>query len=152
MAHAIFFRSAAILKVLVRPNWFSNLSEPWVKESRYANFGAIQAIFLQLSWSQHKLAHSCQGRTDAFNYMSYHFLCKRGIRPARTEQFLVWTLDDPPPLTINGIWPNDIWLNRYSIFSPFINSVIYYILTKIIMTSYHYQTQHNVIFFILYKF
>ena len=25
---AIFFRSAAILKVLVRPNWFSNLSEP----------------------------------------------------------------------------------------------------------------------------
>ena len=28
MAHAIFFRSAAILKVLVRPNWFSNLSEP----------------------------------------------------------------------------------------------------------------------------
>ena len=21
--------------------------------------------------------------------MSYHFLCKRGIRPARTEQFLV---------------------------------------------------------------
>ena len=28
-------------------------------------------------------------QTDAFNYMSYHFLCKRGIRPARTEQFLV---------------------------------------------------------------
>ena len=26
---------------------------------------------------------------DAFNYMSYHFLCNRGIRPARTEQFLV---------------------------------------------------------------
>ena len=22
--------------------------------------------------------------------MSYHFLCKRGIRPARTEQFLVY--------------------------------------------------------------
>ena len=50
-----FFRSAATLKVLVRPNWFE------VKESRHANFGAIQAIFLQLSWSQHKLAHSCQG-------------------------------------------------------------------------------------------
>ena len=33
-----------------------------MKESRHANFGAIQAIFLQLSWSQHKLAHSCQGR------------------------------------------------------------------------------------------
>ena len=32
-----------------------------MKESRHANFGAIQAIFLQLSWSQHKLAHSCQG-------------------------------------------------------------------------------------------
>ena len=28
-----------------------------MKESRHANFGAIQAIFLQLSWSQHKLAH-----------------------------------------------------------------------------------------------
>ena len=28
-------------------------------------------------------------QTDAFNYMSYHFICKRGIRPARTEQFLV---------------------------------------------------------------
>ena len=24
--------------------------------------------------------------------MSYHFLCKRGIRPARTEQFLVYFL------------------------------------------------------------
>ena len=67
MAHAIFFRSAAILKVLVRPNWFSNLSEPWVKESRHVNFGAIQAIFLQLSWSQHKLAHSCQGRGQRSN-------------------------------------------------------------------------------------
>ena len=62
-----FFRSAAILKVLVRPNWVSNLSEPWVKESRHANFGAIQAIFLQLSWSQHKLAHSCQGRGQRSN-------------------------------------------------------------------------------------
>ena len=30
-------------------------------------------------------------QSDAFNYMSYHFLCKRGIRPARTEQFLVLT-------------------------------------------------------------
>ena len=28
-------------------------------------------------------------QSDAFNYMSYHFLCKWGIRPARTEQFLV---------------------------------------------------------------
>ena len=28
-------------------------------------------------------------QSDAFNYMLYHFLCKRGIRPARTEQFLV---------------------------------------------------------------
>ena len=25
--------------------------------------------------------------------MSYHFLCKRGIRPARTEQFLVKASD-----------------------------------------------------------
>ena len=31
-----------------------------MKESRHANFGAIQAFFVQLSWSQHKLAHSCQ--------------------------------------------------------------------------------------------
>ena len=31
------------------------------------NFGAIQAIFLQLSWSQHKLAHSCQGRGQRSN-------------------------------------------------------------------------------------
>ena len=60
MAHAIFFRSAAILKVLVRPNWFSNLSDMRI-------FGAIQAIFLQLSWSQHKLAHSCQGRGQRSN-------------------------------------------------------------------------------------
>ena len=29
-------------------------------------------------------------QSDAFNYMPYHFLCKRGIRPARTEQFLVF--------------------------------------------------------------
>ena len=38
-----------------------------MKESRQANFGAIQAIFLQLSWSQHKLAHSCQGRRQRSN-------------------------------------------------------------------------------------
>ena len=67
VVHALFFWSTAILKVLVRPNWFSNWSEPWVKESRHANFGAIQAIFLQLSWSQHKLAHSCQGRGQRSN-------------------------------------------------------------------------------------
>ena len=67
MARAILFRSAAVCKVLVRPNWFSNSSEPWLKESRHANFGAIQAIFLQLSWSQHKLAHSCQGRGQRSN-------------------------------------------------------------------------------------
>ena len=38
-----------------------------MNESRHANFGAIQAIFLQLSWSQHKLAHSCQGRGQRSN-------------------------------------------------------------------------------------
>ena len=38
-----------------------------MKESRHANFGAIQAIFLQLSWSQHKLAHSRQGRGQRSN-------------------------------------------------------------------------------------
>ena len=38
-----------------------------MKESQHANFGAIQAIFLQLSWSQHKLAHSCQGRGQRSN-------------------------------------------------------------------------------------
>ena len=36
-------------------------------ESRHANFGAIRAIFLQLSWSKHKLAHSCQGRGQRSN-------------------------------------------------------------------------------------
>ena len=58
-----FVRSAAILKVLVQPNWFSNSSEPWVKEGRHANFGPIQAIFFKLSWPQHrhKLVHSCHG-------------------------------------------------------------------------------------------
>ena len=38
-----------------------------MNESRHANFGAIEAIFLQLSWSQHKLAHSCQGRGQRAN-------------------------------------------------------------------------------------
>ena len=38
-----------------------------MKESRRANFGATQAIFLQLSWSQHKLGHSCQGRGQRSN-------------------------------------------------------------------------------------
>ena len=38
-----------------------------MKESRHANFGAIQAIFVQLSWSQHKLAHACQGRGQRSN-------------------------------------------------------------------------------------
>ena len=38
-----------------------------MKESRHANFGAIQAIFLQLSWSQHKLAQSCQERGQSSN-------------------------------------------------------------------------------------
>ena len=36
-----------------------------MKESRHVNFGAIQAI--QLSWSQHKLAHSCQERGQRSN-------------------------------------------------------------------------------------
>ena len=36
-----------------------------------------------------QIGHAKITQTDAFNYMSYHFLCKRGIRPARTEQFLV---------------------------------------------------------------
>ena len=38
-----------------------------MKESRHVNFGAIQAIFLQLSCSQHKLAHSYQGRGQRSN-------------------------------------------------------------------------------------
>ena len=38
-----------------------------MKESRPANFGAIQTIFLQLSWSQHKLVHSCQVRRQRSN-------------------------------------------------------------------------------------
>ena len=39
-----------------------------------------------------KIGHAKITQTDVFNYihvyMSYHFLCNRGIRPARTEQFL----------------------------------------------------------------
>ena len=62
MAHAIFFRSAAILKVLVRPNWVSNLSEPWVKESDWGYFSSVIVVS-----SQHKLAHSCQGRGQRSN-------------------------------------------------------------------------------------
>ena len=38
-----------------------------MKESRHVNFGAIHAIFLQLSCSHHKLAHSCQGRGQRSN-------------------------------------------------------------------------------------
>ena len=38
-----------------------------MKESRHVNSGAIQAIVLQLSCSQHKLAHSCQGRGQRSN-------------------------------------------------------------------------------------
>ena len=64
-----FFRSAAILKVLVRPNWFSNLSEPWVKESRHVNFGAIHAIFLQLSCSQHKFIRHTSGISGGFRQL-----------------------------------------------------------------------------------
>ena len=46
--------------------------------------------FGQQSKSQvEQIGHAKITQTDAFNYMSYHFLCKRGIRPARTEQFLV---------------------------------------------------------------
>ena len=36
--------------------------------------------------------------------MSYHFLCKRGIRHARTEQFLVVTLISPMD-TLRGVGP-----------------------------------------------
>ena len=35
------------------------------------------------------IGHAKITQTDAFNYMSYQFLCNRRIRPARTEQFLV---------------------------------------------------------------
>ena len=46
--------------------------------------------FGQQSKSQvEQIGHAKITQTAAFNYMSYHFLCKRGIRPARTEQFLV---------------------------------------------------------------
>ena len=82
-----FFRSAAILKVQVRPNWFSNSSEPWVKGSRHANFGAIQAIFLLLSWSQHRCQHSCQhscqGRGQRSNgaiHRNKQFSSRWGVR------------------------------------------------------------------------
>ena len=102
MARTICFRLAAILKVLVRPNWFSNSSEPWVKESRHANFGGIRAIFLQLSWSQHKLAHSCHGRgqrsNGAINRNKHFFrsFC-RGISNLVT-----------PSLTVAELFQNEI--------------------------------------------
>ena len=41
-------------------------------------------------------------QSDAFNYMSYHFLCKRGIRPARTEQFLVYS-EFPVTVSVNSL-------------------------------------------------
>ena len=40
-------------------------------------------------WKCAKIGHAKITQTDAFNDMSYHFLWKRGIRPAQTEQFLV---------------------------------------------------------------
>ena len=51
-----------------------------MKEGRHVNFGPIHAIFLQLSWSQHKLAHSCHGRgqrsNGAINRNKHYFLQK----------------------------------------------------------------------------
>ena len=44
------------------------------------NFGPIHAIFLELSWSQPKLAHSCHGRgqrsNGAINRNKHYFLQK----------------------------------------------------------------------------
>ena len=48
-----FYRSAAILKVLVRPNWFSNLSEPWVKESRLRILEQFRLFYRGHSTSWH---------------------------------------------------------------------------------------------------
>ena len=48
-------------------------------------------------------------QSDAFNYMSYHFLCKRGIRPARTEQFLVLVVGLHVSLTfLRATWAKTI--------------------------------------------
>ena len=56
--------------------------------------------FGQQSKSQvEQIGHANITQTDAFNYMSYHFLCKRGIRPPRTEQFLVIYKFNPCPAT-----------------------------------------------------
>ena len=54
-------------------------------------------------WKCAKIGHAKITQTAAFNYiMSYHFLCNRGIRPARTEQVLVllaiFLLETPYPL------------------------------------------------------
>ena len=38
-----------------------------MKEGQHVNFGPIQAIFVELSWSQPKLAHSCHGRGQRSN-------------------------------------------------------------------------------------
>ena len=38
-----------------------------MKEGQHVNFGPIQAIFLELSWSQPKLAHSSHGRGQRSN-------------------------------------------------------------------------------------
>ena len=74
-----------------------------MKESRHANFGAIQAIFLQLSWSQHKLAYSCQGRGQRSNgaiNRNKHFARRfcRGISNSVTLS-----------LTVAELFQKEIW-------------------------------------------
>ena len=70
--------------------------------------------------------------------MLYHFLCKRGIRPARTEQFLViyyffnvpaflhtqptWLEPPPPPPSIGKLWN----LARFEVSSWLVTSVNYH--------------------------
>ena len=74
-----------------------------MKESRHVNFGAIHAIFLQLSWSQHKLAHSCQGRGQRSNgaiNRNKHFARRfcRGISNLVTSS-----------LTVAELFQKEIW-------------------------------------------
>ena len=71
-----------------------------MKESRHVNFGAIHASFRQLSWSQHKLAHSCQGRgqrsNGAINRNKHLFRCFcRGISNLVTPSLTVAEFSRP---------------------------------------------------------
>ena len=59
-----FFRSAAILKVLLRPNFFQTVFE---LVRALSERKPTCEFWSDSGWSQHKLAHSCQGRGQRSN-------------------------------------------------------------------------------------